>query len=130
MLSATAPTKDPPTFGCANPATVEAPFNWKPVGDPVIKTTGTVATSGILATFEQAPFPNNYTFTFPNAGTFAYICRIHEHMVGTIVVAAPTPPVLPQTGGGLPWRSLALVLGALTVLFGLAMIRLRSLVRH
>lgn len=126
-------TAGPPTFGCGE-ATPEAPLNWKPVGDPVIKTTSTAATSGIIATFEGAPFPNNYTFTFPNAGTFAYACRIHDHMVGSIVVAAPTevapPPVLAQTGGGLPWRLLAVVLGALAVLLGLATIRFRPLGRH
>lgn len=120
-------TGGPPTFGCGE-SMPEAPFNWKPVGDPVITTTTTAATSGIVASFEQAPFPNNYTFTFPNAGTFAYVCRIHDHMVGSIVVAAP--PVLAQTGGGLPWRLFALVLGALAVLLGLATIRFRPLGRH
>ena len=120
-------TAGPPTFGCGE-ATPEAPLNWTPVGDPVIKTTSTAATSGIIATFEEAPFPNNYTFTFPNAGTFAYVCRIHDHMVGSIVVAAP--PVLAQTGGGLPWRLLALVLGALAVLLGLTAIRFRPFGQH
>jgi hypothetical protein len=26
------------------------------------------------------------TFTFPNEGRFAYQCRIHDHMVGAVVV--------------------------------------------
>jgi hypothetical protein len=107
-------------------------LNWKPVGDPVIKTTTTVATSGIIATIPEGPFPNNYTFTFPNAGSFSYMCRIHDHMVGTILVAAPpaAPPVLAQTGGGSPWRSLPVLLGALALLCGLAVLRLRPLLRH
>jgi hypothetical protein len=80
----------------------------------------------------QAPFPDRYTFSFPNAGTFAYMCRIHENMTGTIAVAAPpappAPPVLPATGGA-PWRLIPLLLGALALLCGLAVLRLRSVVR-
>ena len=125
-------TAGPPTFGCTESAPLEAPLDWKPVGDPVIRTTATVATSGIIATFEEAPFPNHYTFTFPNAGTFAYQCRIHDHMVGSVVVTAPAPPpappVLAQTGG-YPLRALPLLLGALALLCGLAVLRFRSLVR-
>jgi plastocyanin len=130
-------TAGPPTFGCTETTPLEAPLNWKPVGDAVVKfpataTAPTVASSGIIATFEQAPFPNNYTFTFPNAGTFTYMCRIHDHMVGTVLVAAPpaAPPVLAQTGGGSPWRSLPVLLGALALLCGLAVLRLRPLLRH
>ena len=33
----------------------------------------------------QTPFPDNFSFSFPNAGTFGYQCRIHDHMVGTII---------------------------------------------
>jgi plastocyanin len=125
-------TAGPPFFGCTPETPLEAPLNWKPVGDPVIKTTTTVATSGIIATIPDGPFPNNYTFTFPNAGSFSYMCRIHDHMVGTVLVAAPpaAPPVLAQTGGGSPWRSLPVLLGALALLCGLAVLRLRPLLRH
>ena len=30
------------------------------------------------------PFPNSYAFHFPNPGSFAYQCRIHDHMIGSI----------------------------------------------
>ena len=46
---------------------------------------GTVASSGILAG-GAIPFPTNYTFTFPEAGTFTYQCRIHDHMTGVVTV--------------------------------------------
>jgi len=70
--------------------------------------------------------PDRYTFSFTAAGTFAYQCRIHDNMIGTITVAAP--PALPATGGA-PWRSIPLLLGALALLCGLAVLRLRPLVR-
>jgi plastocyanin len=122
-------TAGPPTFGCETAP--EAPLNWKPFADAAIYSPTTVATSGIVATFPQAPFPDNYTFSFPVAGTFTYMCRIHDHMVGSIVVTVPAPaaapPVLAETGGS-PWRSLPLLLGALALLCGLALLRVRSLI--
>jgi plastocyanin len=30
--------------------------------------------------------PNDTFFTFPTPGTFAYQCKVHDHMVGTIHV--------------------------------------------
>lgn len=76
-------TGGPPDFGCgANP--VEFTVNPFPQGGTVITSPTTMASSGIIATF--GPFPNNYSFSFPNAGTFSYQCRIHDHMNGTITV--------------------------------------------
>ncbi len=82
-----------------------ASFNPQPQGPMAItgpstaSATATVASSGVLALLP--PFPNsNYNFSFPNAGTFTYLCRIHDHMTGTIVVSAPAAPQLAQTGGG------------------------------
>jgi plastocyanin len=43
-----------------------------------------MGSSGIIGT--QPPFPSSFSFTFPNAGTFDYQCRIHDHMVGLVVV--------------------------------------------
>jgi hypothetical protein len=61
------------------------------------------------------------------------MCRVHDNMVGTIVVnpaqSSTNPPVLAQTGGGAPLRTLSLLLGAFALLFGLAVLRWRSLVR-
>jgi plastocyanin len=128
-----APSTGPPSFGCSSPSAIENHISPQPQGPTAIASTSTVASSGVIAN-GPPQFPTNYTFSFPNSGTFAYQCRIHDHMVGTIVVNPAqnptTPPVLAQTGGGLPLRLLALVLGALAVLFGLAVIRLRSLVRR
>jgi plastocyanin len=126
------PTGPPPTFGCSSPAAVEVHLVPQPQGGTVIASTSTVATSGVIATIPEAPFPTNYTFTFPNTGSFAYMCRVHDNMVGTIVVnpaqSSANPPVLAQTGGS-PQRPLLLLLGALAVLLGLAVLRLRSVVR-
>jgi plastocyanin len=67
-------------------ATPEIPINPAPNGVTVISSPSTVATSGIIATFP--PFADSATFSFPNAGTFGYQCRIHDHMNGTITVAS------------------------------------------
>lgn len=44
---------------------------------------GTVASSGVIGP-PGGPFPSNYTFSFPETGTFTYQCRIHDHMRGVI----------------------------------------------
>jgi plastocyanin len=124
----------PPPFGCDSPQAVELPIDLGPKGPTAIASTSTVASSGIiLSAAAGAPLPDRYTFSFPNAGTFAYMCRVHDNMTGTIAVAAlpaaPAPPVLPATGGGSPWHLLPLLLGTLAILFGLAVLRLRSLTR-
>jgi len=117
----------PPTFGCSSPQAVEAHLVPQAQGPTAIASTSTVTTSGVIAAAEGSlPFPDHFTFSFPNSGTFAYQCRIHDNMVGTIVVNRaqnPTPPVLPATGGGAPSRSLPLLLGGLLLLCGLAILR-------
>jgi plastocyanin len=68
-----------------NPAKFETHFNPAPSGPTVISSPLTVATSGIFSN-PPAPFPTSYSFTFPNAGTYTYQCRIHDHMIGTVQV--------------------------------------------
>lgn len=121
----------PPTFGCVD-AAPELPFAPQPQGETSIDKATTVGSSGIISTF--GPFPDNFTFSFPKSGTFNYQCRIHDHMVGTVVVAAPPAPApaataapqLAQTGGGRPAGApvapLALVLGGLVGLLGLGLL--------
>ena len=112
----------PPNFGCSSPAVVEAHFIPGPQGATSIASTSTVGSSGILAN-PPAPYPNNYTFSFPNAGTFAYQCRIHDHMTGTVVASVP-PPVLAQTGAPKPGVPIVVLLaGALLFLLGLGLRR-------
>lgn len=81
----TPPTGGPPDFGCgASPVEFTViPF---PQGGTQILSPGTFATSGIIATFP--PFGNQFSFSFPTQGTFAYQCRIHDHMNGTIAVTS------------------------------------------
>ena len=55
-----------------------------PRGDTAIATASTIGTSGILANLPPGQ-PSSYAFSFPNPGTFIYQCRIHDHMIGTIV---------------------------------------------
>jgi plastocyanin len=125
----------PPNFGCSSPQAIEDHIVAQPQGPTAIASTSTVATSGLMAAEGPFGFPNNYTFSFPNSGTFAYQCKIHDNMVGTIVVkqaeaeTQATTAVLAQTGGGSPWRLVPLLLGALALVIGLAAIRLRTLVR-
>ena len=77
---------------CGDPTKFEAHFNPAPVGTTEILTPMTLASSGIIGN-PPAPFPTSYSFTFPNAGTYTYQCRIHDHMTGTLTVqaAAATP---------------------------------------
>ena len=94
----------PPTFGCVagpDPTTtipVEIPFVPEPAGPTSITSAATLATSGVIAN-PPAPFPASYTFGFPNAGTFTYQCRVHDHMQGQVLAAAVVAPTLPKAGG-------------------------------
>ncbi|HLZ07870.1 MAG TPA: hypothetical protein VKT80_04730, partial [Chloroflexota bacterium] len=71
-------------FLCGNPGLFEVHFFPQPQGATSILSPTTVGTSGIIANNPGAV--NHFTFSFPNAGTFEYQCRIHDHMTGTIVV--------------------------------------------
>ena len=65
--------------------------------------------------------------TFDTAGTYAYHCRIHDYMHGTVTVlaAGATPPptdAAPAQGspaGGVPWLPLLAAAAAVIVLGGL-----------
>ena len=76
--AANRPPAGPP---CGDPSKFEIHLNPAPVGPTAIATPVTVASSGLIGT-PPAPFPTSYSFTFPNAGTFTYQCRIHDHMFG------------------------------------------------
>jgi plastocyanin len=78
------PGGPPPSFGCANPLDSEAHVIPQPQGPTVISSRSTVASSGIISTL--APGPDNYSFSFSAAGSFPYMCRIHDNMVGTVQV--------------------------------------------
>ena len=80
------PGGPPPSFGCANPLDSEAHVMPQPQGPTLISSTATVASSGIISTLP--PGPDNYSFTFTALGSFPYMCRIHDHMVGTVKVVA------------------------------------------
>jgi plastocyanin len=71
-------------FLCGNPSLFEIHFEPQPQGPTSIASASTVATSGIIANGPGAP--NHFAFSFPNAGTFEYQCRIHDHMIGTVTV--------------------------------------------
>ena len=81
----TAATGPPPDFGCGGNPT-EFTVNPFPQGPSQISSSSTMASSGVIATF--AGLPDNHSFSFPNAGSFSYQCRIHDHMNGTITVTA------------------------------------------
>jgi plastocyanin len=78
----------PPFFGCGTtPDSIELHFNPQPQGGTTI-TTGSVATSGAVTAIPNPFFPSQYTFSFSSPGTFAYQCRVHEHMTGQILAVA------------------------------------------
>jgi plastocyanin len=74
-------------FACSSPLAFETHINPQPQGTNVISTVHSLGSSGIIAT-PPTPFPPSFAFSFPNAGSFEYQCRIHDNMVGTIVVEA------------------------------------------
>ncbi len=89
----TGPPAGPP---CGDPTKFEAHLNPAPYGPTVIPSAVTLASSGLIAS-PPAPFPTGYSFTFPNAGTYSYQCRIHDHMTGTLTVQAGAANPVPGT---------------------------------
>jgi plastocyanin len=75
-----ASTAGPP---CTPITLLENHVNPQPQGATSITSSTTVGSSGVLA---APPAPNAFSFTFPNAGTFTYQCRVHDHMVGMVEV--------------------------------------------
>jgi plastocyanin len=80
-----------PTLGCASAGDAEAHLVPQPIplpisGPVVISRPTTVATSGIITTTLPGVFPDHYSFSFSSQGTFAYQCRIHDHMTGVVMV--------------------------------------------
>jgi hypothetical protein len=69
-----------------------------PSGDPYIDGE---RTSGILLPQEYLdspigdglPYPNSYSVTFPDAGTYHYHCAIHPGMEGTVIVIPKPMPL-------------------------------------
>ena len=56
-------------------------------GPTDITTPSTFATSGVISTLAiWHPLGTTTAFSFPNTGTFTYQCKVHDHMVGTVVV--------------------------------------------
>jgi plastocyanin len=89
---------------CNPPPTTEVHFNPGPSGGTAIASPSTLATSGVIASAFPGS-PSTYGLSFPNAGTFLYQCRVHDHMAGQVsvaaVVASPTAaPALPGSGSG------------------------------
>jgi plastocyanin len=109
------------TFPAAgqDPATID-PFTTPPTTETVYDGTS-LYNSALLAT--GAPGTGStYELTFPDAGTFNYVCALHQFLGqrGSIVVAAApviTPPATdlgrataPPDGGAFPWLALGLVM--------------------
>jgi plastocyanin len=56
----------------------------QPHGPAVVSSPSTVTTSGIIGP-RVLGFSDTYQYSFPNAGRFDYMCRVHDHMVGLVV---------------------------------------------
>ena len=119
------PTGAPPCGG--NFALFELHYNPGPQGATAIAAATTVGTSGVIeaASSGWQQTGSNYSFSFPNAGTFAYQCRIHDNMRGQVLAAAVVPPALPKAGSAFSGPATTPVPGgsgigtALLVLLGL-----------
>ena len=122
------------------PATGQDPATINPFTAPA--TTGTVYdgaslyNSALLALGPGAP--STYTLTFPDAGTFNYVCALHQSLgqTGTIVVSAapvitPPPTDVGRLASGpptseLPWLAIGLLaVMAMTVATGALVLRRR-----
>ena len=121
-------TAGPPLFGCAgppgSPTGLEPVLNPAPQGPATISSTSTVASSGAIGSIPNSGLPSAYAFVFSNPGTYQYQCRIHDHMLGTVVVAATAAQVTtPSTGafGGMTAIAIGLVVG------GVALVSCRGL---
>jgi LPXTG-motif cell wall-anchored protein len=59
----------------------------------------------------------SYTFSFPKAGTYSYVCVIHapQGMFGKITVEGSQPASLPNTGAGEPAPLLPLLGAAIAL---------------
>jgi plastocyanin len=122
------------TFPAAgqDPTTID-PFTEPATTDAVYDGTS-LYNSALLALGPGAP--STYELTFPDAGTFNYVCSLHQFLgqTGSIVVsAAPeiTPPATdhaPQhtgpPGGQLPWLAIG-VLVFLAAFVGMAALMVR-----
>jgi hypothetical protein len=73
-------------------------YNPGPQGATSIAAATTAGSSGTIQAassgWEQTG--TNYSFGFPNVGTFAYQCRFHDNMKGQVLAAAI--PALPKAG--------------------------------
>lgn len=76
----------PPATGCANPNTFEEVVNFGTSGPQVIPNLFTPATSAVSgrADFAALGGPSSVTHTFPNNGSYAFVCILHRNMGGTI----------------------------------------------
>jgi plastocyanin len=110
-----------------DPATID-PFTTPPTTNSVYD--GQSFYHSALFGFPAPGVPTTYTLTFPDAGTFNYVCALHGQLgqTGQIVVAAAptvtTPPTdvgadVRQPTGSTPWWAIAL-LSALATSIALA----------
>jgi plastocyanin len=123
---------DPPLFGVPAGATV----TWTNTG---VRPHTVTAESGAFDSAQLEPGAS-FSTTLTTEGSYAYFCRIHPEMTGTIVVtaggeagafgpgAAPAMPVVGVGTGTLATEqngAAALLLGLLAVAFGMAAVRTR-----
>ncbi len=128
-----------------NPATITVPVGTKVTWTNQDAATHTVTSDTGAFDSKNLPTGGTFSFTFNQAGSFAYHCAIHTRMVATIVVtggaSAPTtanapsatgaPPasVLPKTGAAQRNRNRDLIViltVAAAIIAGGAMLRLRT----
>ncbi len=95
-----------------------------PAGGASYNGTGFYSSGFINGTQDPAPGPRTYHLTFTKAGTYEYVCMLHDTlgMTGHVtVLGAGSMPGMPRTGYGdvLPvvagWSALMLLLAGLTL---------------
>lgn len=91
-------TAVPPNPPCGNPAIAEQHLEPAPFGPTAVASPSTVSSSGILGGGPGAPL--TYEFSFPNAGSFTYMCHIHDHMTAVLAVQAANPSTTTTTTTG------------------------------
>lgn len=71
-----------------NPATITVPVGTKVTWTNKDAATHTVTSDSGVFDSKNLPTGNTFSYTFSQAGTFAYHCNIHKTMTATIVVMA------------------------------------------
>ncbi len=77
----------PPQLGCADPSTIEQPFNLGVQGEPTTISSESTAASAFVSGRQDTQAlggATSHTYHLTNNGVFAFVCTIHANMFGVV----------------------------------------------